>query len=84
MRLGLSDAKFHHGQILQEVHEVAQLFHVSASTVRRRWAKGAIPRPLQAGGSGCALRWISAQIEAFIAEQLGENEEVLLTSDTIG
>jgi hypothetical protein len=30
-------------------------------------------RILQAGGSGCALRWDSAQVEEFIAGELGEN-----------
>ena len=46
--------------------------------------KGSIPRPLQAGGSGCVLRWDSAQIETFIAEQIGKIAKVQLVSETIG
>ena len=64
--------KLAYGRRLLDIRDMAELLNVSTSTVRRWWAKGAIPRPLQAGGSGCALRWDSRQIEAFIAEQLGE------------
>ncbi len=64
--------KLAYGRRLLGIQEVAERFDVSASTIRRWWAKGAIPRPLQAGGSGCALRWDAKQIEAFVAEQLGK------------
>ena len=64
--------KLAYGRRWLDIRDMAELLNVSTSTIRRWWERGAIPSPLQAGGSGCALRWDSAQIEAFIAEQLGE------------
>ena len=47
--------KLAYGRRLLDIRDMAELLKVSTSTVRRWWAKGAIPRPLQAGGSGLGV-----------------------------